>query len=95
VGVVSGDILVTVVAPDLTTTEIPTASETPGKPGLYTFLVSSGFLVSNGVGVYGVVIEIDSSAPKVLDVFSAPIRITVRDIDDVYNLGQGILGNVV
>lgn len=95
-GIAPADITVTVVAPDLTTALVVAGAETVAKPGLYTFLVPSAFLSTNGIGVYGVVVQVNKPPPQALrDVLVAVIRVGDHDDDDVYKLGQAVLGNVV
>lgn len=95
-GISPVNILVTVVAPDLTTASVVAAAETVAKPGLYTFLVPEAFLQANGIGVYGVTVQVNKPPPQALrDVLVAVIRVGQRDDDDVFNVSQGILGNVV
>jgi hypothetical protein len=95
-GIASSSFTATVVAPDLTTSTIVTVTQTTAKPGLYTFLVPSAFLQANGVGVYGIVVEVNKPAPQPLkDVLVAVIRVGQRDEDDIFKVSQAILGNVV
>lgn len=94
-GIAPGDITVTAVAPDLTTGTTATAAETTAKPGLYTALIPSAFLITNGVGAYALTLEIDSNNPKVAGVTVHIVRITRKDIDDVFKISQAVLGNVV
>jgi hypothetical protein len=83
VGIDPDDIIVTGTAPDLATAIIVDAEETAAKPGQYTALVPSSFLIANGVGPYAVLVEIDSISPKVHAVRPYACRVTQNDIDDV------------
>lgn len=94
-GIAPGDMVATAVAPDLTTGTITAVAEVAAKGGSYTFLVPSSFLVVNGVGTYLIVVEVDSSSPKIKANMLMTTRISVRDIDDVFKVSQAILGNVV
>lgn len=94
-GIAPGDITVTVVAPDLTTGTTAIAAETTAKPGLYTALVPSAFLITNGVGDYALTLEIDSTNPRVAGVTVHGVLVTRKDIDDVFRVSQAILGNVL
>jgi len=82
-GLVSGVFTVTVVDPSDTTSTTPTVSESSVKPGLYTFLIPSSFFVANGLGEYGVVIEVDSTGPKVKATSSEVLRIFEHTFDDL------------
>lgn len=90
-GVSPGDITLTVVAPDTTTSTTVAVSETSGKPGLYTALVPTAFLDTNGVGVYATVLEIDTNAPRIRDVKVDAIRVGKRDEDDIMRTVQPLL----
>jgi hypothetical protein len=84
-GITSGEITVTVVAPDTTTTTTATATETAGKAGLYTFLVASSFLTTNGVGNYAVVMEVDAVPPgiRLRDAGMAIVQVSMNDFDSL------------
>ena len=47
-GLVAGDFTVTVVEPGDTASTTPSVSESSTKAGLYTFLIPSSFLTTNG-----------------------------------------------
>lgn len=94
-GIDPADITVSVVAPDTTTATTVPASETAGKAGLYTFLVPTAFLQTNGVGVYAVIVEVNSAAPPLRDVKVDVVRVGARNDDDVFNVSQAVLGSVV
>ncbi len=81
-GIDPDDITVTVIAPDLTTSSVVDASETAAKPGVYTLLVPSSFLVDNGLGYYGLIVEVDSSSPKVAGVMQDLVKVSQKDIDE-------------
>lgn len=94
-GIPSGQLTVTAVAPDLTTSTTATATQTAGKAGLYTFLIPSAFLQANGVGVYAIVVEVNATGPTLRDAMTAVVRVTRQDVDTNYLLTQAVLGNVV
>jgi len=85
-GLLAGDFTVTVVDPADGATLTPAVSESTQKSGMYFFDITSGFITTNGVGDYGVVVEVDtfagpSSAPHVRDVFGEVLRVTQEDFD--------------
>jgi len=86
-GLVNGDFTVTVRAPqdDDGYTAIVTEST---KTGLYYFEITDTFILANGVGEYGVVIEVDtfagpSSSPNVRDSISTVLKVTTEDFDSL------------
>jgi hypothetical protein len=96
-GIAAFAFTITVVAPDMTTTAALTVAESTGKPGLYYADIASSFFTTNGTGVYGVTIEVANvaSTPAVYDAAYRGIQVHVNDIDNTFNLGQAVLGNVV
>lgn len=94
-GIDAGDITFTLVAPDRTTTTTSASVEAPGFAGMYVTLFASAFLITHGPGVYRVAIVIDSGSPKLKTTKYIQIRVHQRDIDEMYDLGQAILGSVV
>lgn len=92
-GLLAGDFTVTVVDPADSTTLTPSVSESTQKSGSYFFDITSGFITTNGVGDYGVVVEVDtfagpSSAPHVRDVFGEVLRVTEEDFDTLATPGD-------
>lgn len=80
-GLVGNDFTISVVDKDDFALSTPTPSESAKKSGLYTFLVPSSFLVTNGSGQYAVVIEINATGPKLDDVRSIQLKVTKEDVD--------------
>ena len=86
-GLVAGDFTVTVVNPSDTAGTAPVVSESSTKGGLYFFDVPTAFLTTNGIGEYGVVIEIDtfagpSNAPNVRGTASHVLRVSLADLEE-------------
>lgn len=69
---------ITIVDPTDSATHSPVVSESTSKPGLYTFLITDTFLAANGVGNYGVVVEINAPGPN-------PIKAARSDVLSVFN----------
>lgn len=88
---------VTVVDPTGVNTNTPAVTESSGKPGLYTFLVPSSFFTTNGVGGYGVVVEVVLTvSPKVEAVFGEVLRVFADDFDSIAaTLAGGLSANVL
>lgn len=86
-GLVAADFTATVVDPDDSASTTASVAESTEKAGLYYFDIPSAFFVANGVGEYGVVVEIDTTAssgtPNVIDVMSENLRLTVEDFDSL------------
>lgn len=81
----AGTFTATVVNPGDSSSNTPVVSESAEKPGLYTFLVPAGFLTV--VGVYAIVLEVDTGNPqRVRDVKTFPMRVTIRDLDNVLDV---------
>ncbi len=94
-GLVAGDFTVTVVEPGDAASLVPTVTESATKSGLYRFDVTSGFITTNGVGEYGVVVEIDtfagpSGAPNVRTSISKVLRVTTEDFDTLSKPGDAM-----
>ncbi len=86
-GLAAGDFVATIVNPADSSTSILTVAQST-KTGLYRFDVPSAFLVTNGVGEYGVVVEIDtfagpSGAPHVRTTFGAVLKVSIEDFDSL------------
>jgi len=85
-GATAGDFTVTVVDPTDTNTSNPSVSESSAKAGLYTFLIPTTFLTTNGNGLYGVVVEVNTtSGAPVTDVLSQPLSVSSNDFDTIGN----------
>ena len=83
-GAVGGDFTVTVVDPPDSTSSTLTVSESTQKSGLYTFLIPSAFITTNGIGSYGVVIEVaKTTSVKIDDVLSANLKVSAEDFDSI------------
>lgn len=83
-GAVAGDFTVTIVDPADSTSTTTSVTESTQKPGLYYFDVSSVFLTANGVGSYGITVEVDiTTSPKVTDSLGAILKVTSQDLDDL------------
>lgn len=84
-GLVAGDFVVDVLDPTDAVVLNPSVAES-SVPGLYYFDVTSAFVVENGVGVYGVLVVVDtfagpSGAPQVRDAFGISLKISQEDFD--------------
>ena len=67
-----------------TTSIVPFVSESVQKSGLYYFDIPTYFLLSGGLGEYGVSIEIDAtSPPKVTSASSEVLKINQDDFDSL------------
>ena len=83
-GATSGFFTATIVNPADSATSVPTVTESSAKPGLYKFTVPSAFLLANGIGVYGVVVEVAvTSNPKVTGTLSAMLSVSTKDFEDL------------
>ena len=83
-GATSGSFVVTVVNPADSATSVPTVTESASKSGLYKFTIPSAFLITNGVGEYGIVIEVNITAsPKVTSTLSNVLKVSLQEIDDL------------
>lgn len=93
-GIASGDFTVTVRNPgDSVTMAAPTVTEV-GATGLYRFDILAAFSTTNGVGQYGVHVEVDSTSPRSRGVITDAIDFFVNDVDDDVQVG-GINTNVI
>jgi hypothetical protein len=94
-GALPGAFVATVVEPGDTALNVSAVAESATKPGLYTFTVPAGFLISNGVGEYGVLVEINVPAPKkVRDVLHEPMVVSLEDWDSL-SAGLAIIPSAV
>lgn len=92
-GAVAANFTVTVVNPADTASTVPTVSQSAQKPGLYKFTVPAAFLVANGTGEYGVVVQVNVPGPgPVTDVFSDVLTVSQQDWD---SLSAAILASTV
>lgn len=87
-GLAAGDFVVTIVDPDDDASAVVAASESSEKSGLYFFDITSGFITTNGVGEYGIVVEIDtktgpSSAPHVVMILDSVLKVSQEDFDSL------------
>lgn len=83
-GAVAGDFIATAVNPDDSDNTVVTVSESNEKPGLYTFLVPTSFLLA--VGVYAIVLEVDiTNNPKITDAVHQIWRASENDFDTIGN----------
>lgn len=73
----------TVINPSDTATTIIPVSQSSAKSGIYTFLVSSSFFQTHGIGDYTVVIEINSLIPAIVDARGDVLQITQNLFDDL------------
>lgn len=81
-GIASDKFTITVRNPgDTATMTPPSVTEVGG--GLYRFDISAAFSLVHGVGVYGVVVEIDATAPSVRDTRGGSVEFFGIDVDDV------------
>ena len=87
-GLAPGVFTVTAVAPGDATNAVYAVAESSQKGGLYYFDVPSAFLIAQGVGVYGIVVEINGSGIK--STISAPMIVSVRTFDDLAQPGSSM-----
>ena len=93
-GLLAGDFVVTVVDPADSANTSPAVAESSQLAGLYTFLVSSSFVTTNGVGNYGVAVQIDtkagpSGAPHVVGTMSSVLSVTEESLAGLALLRYG------
>lgn len=88
-GIPAGSFIVTIINPADTASSSPAVSESAVKPGLYFFEVPSAFLIANGLGEYGVSVEVSHIAPplRITRSFGATLRVTDMIFDDVMRPG--------
>lgn len=84
-GLESNDFEATVVAPDDSASTVVGVSESAQKPGIYTGLVPSAFLITHGVGNYAVAIEVDGGVAgnEVTGVVSRVLKVNAADFDSL------------
>ncbi len=88
VGIIAGKFTITIVDPADAANDAPVVAESAQKPGLYTFLIPSAFVLANGTGEYGVVIEVvENVPPRITDTFSEVLKVSQEDFD---SLGESI-----
>jgi hypothetical protein len=80
---------VTVVNPADTLTNVPVVAESAVKLGLYTFLIPSAFITTNGVGNYAVVVQVNKPPPGAITAaFNEVLEVSQEDFD---SLGQATI----
>ena len=94
-GLVAGDFTATVINPADSTSLAPAVAQSATKSGLYFFDVTSGFITTNGVGEYGIVIEVDTFAgpsgpPHVRSALSEVLGVTAEDFDTLAKPGDAM-----
>jgi len=83
-GALATSFIVTVVNPADSASSVPSVSQSTTKAGLYKFTIPSAFLITHGAGTYGVVVEVNiSTPPKVTSTFSAILKVSLKDLDDL------------
>lgn len=87
-GLLAGAFTVTVRDPADAVSTSPTVAESAAVPGLYYFDIPSAFLVANGVGHYGVLVEVSATAPNLRATASEVLRISQKDFDDLVSGGS-------
>jgi len=88
-GLLSSSFIVTVRDPSDVASSVPLVTES-GKPGLYRFDVTSSFFASNGVGEYGIVVEVNNGA-GIKDVQSNVLKISQNDLDSIASGSTSLL----
>jgi hypothetical protein len=88
-GLASGVFTATFVDLDDSATATYTVNESAQKPGLYYFDIPSSFLVTNGVGEYVAVVEVNASGPALKAVASGTLQVTEEDITGLSDLAYG------
>jgi len=86
-GLINGDFTITVRSPNDSDGYTAIVTES-AKTGFYHFDVASSFVTTNGVGEYGVLIEVDTKAgpggaPNVVDVMSEVLKVNQEDFDSL------------
>ena len=84
----AGDFVVTIVDPDDDAVTTVAVTQSTQKSGMYYFDVLSGFITTNGIGEYGVVIEINtrtgpSGPPHTVQTMNAVLKVSVQDFDSI------------
>tara|TARA_R100001244_G_scaffold25113_4_gene25576 strand:+ start:38537 stop:39349 length:813 start_codon:yes stop_codon:yes gene_type:complete len=83
-GMIPSDFIATIVDGDDSATDAFVVAESTQKAGFYYFNVTSAFLLANGIGDYGVVVQIDSSVkPKIRTAFSKVLNVAEKDLNDI------------
>jgi len=85
-GLAPGVFTVTVVNPANTATNNPAVAQSAVKAGLYYFTIPTAFITANGVGEYGVVIEVNKippPPPRIDDAMSAILKVSQEDFDSL------------
>ena len=83
-GLAPGVFTVTVVDPADAATNTPAVAESAVKPGLYHFTIPSAFITANGVGEYGVAIQvIRLGVPRFADAISDVLKVSQEDFDSL------------
>ena len=84
-GALPGHFVATVVEPaDTAAVNVPAVVESTTKPGLYKFTIPSAYLIANGVGEYGVVVEVNAPAPKkIVIVLHGVLVVSKDDFDSI------------
>jgi len=83
------DVTITIISPDDLVNTSAAINESSQKLGLYFFDVSSSFFVTNGLGIYGVVIEVDTTSvggsgiPIIKSAIFRPVRVSSGDFDSL------------
>ena len=78
---VAADMAVLMIAPDGIATDAPVISEV-GVTGIYTFVSDTAFTIAEGVGMYGIAVQINATTPNVRDVGAMQVEFKLRDADD-------------
>lgn len=86
-GLIAADFTATIVNPADNALTLASVAESSVKAGFYTFQVPSAFLVTHGIGEYGVLLEINtfgvSGAPQVRTAYANPLKVSLKDLDDI------------
>jgi predicted ThiF/HesA family dinucleotide-utilizing enzyme len=83
-GAIPANFTVTIVNPGDTASTTAAVAQSAQKPGLYTFTIPSAFLVTHGVGDYGVVVQVNVPAPQpVVDVIANALTVSLQDFDSL------------
>ena len=80
----SGSFIVTLINKNDTSATSSMVTQSLQKPGIYRFDIPSEFLLSNGIGNYGICVEVNQMiAPTVIDVFSKVLQVSQEDFDSL------------
>ncbi len=80
-GVDPGDVTITIRNPDDDASSVVALVESALGGGLYYFDVPASFTLAHGTGIYGLLIDVDSSSPKVRDVVGGSVPFFSADLD--------------